>query len=225
MKRKTKLLAIAVAAIVLLASIAALTQTVGTKNSAKKIRVACVGDSITRGSGYPSKLQSLLGSNYDVGNFGVDGSTVSLSSSEPYMNQSAYKNALDFDPDIVVIMLGTNDANPTVMPYNGTFEDDYTTLVSSFQTLDSKPQVYVAESPPVQNTSKIVSSSDFSQSILPHIQDVAQNLSLPTIDVYDSFQNHSDFFMDGVHPDSDGATLIACDVAIALTPDGQPGEP
>lgn len=225
MKRKIKLLAIAVVAIVLVASIAALAQTLGTKNSANKIRVACVGDSITRGSGYPTKLQLLLGSNYDVGNFGVDGSTVSLSSTKPYMNQSAYQNALVFNPNIVIIMLGTNDANPTVMPYNGTFEDDYTTLVNSFQTLDSKPQVYVAESPPVQNSSKILSASDFSQTVLPHIQDVAQNLSLPTIDVYDSFQNHSDFFMDGVHPDSDGATLIACDVAIAITPNGQPAQP
>jgi lysophospholipase L1-like esterase len=225
MKRKIQLLAIAVAAIVLVASIATLTQIVGRGNTAKRIRVACIGDSITRGSGYPAKLQLLLGSNYDVGNFGVDGSTVSLKSSIPYMNQPAYQNALDFDPDIVVIMLGTNDAKPSVMTYNGTFEDDYTTLVSSFQRLDSKPQVYIAESPPVQNSSKTVSASDFSQTVLPDIQDVAQNLSLPIIDVYDAFQNHSDFFMDGVHPDSDGATLIACDVAIAITPDGQPAQP
>ena len=43
------------------------------------IRVACVGDSITQITKYTADLQAELGSNYTVGNFGVSGSTVSLS--------------------------------------------------------------------------------------------------------------------------------------------------
>jgi hypothetical protein len=75
--------------------------------SANPIRVACVGDSITEGSGYPFQLHMMLGSNYVVANFGVSGSTVSLDSAKPYMNESKFKEALDFNPDIVVIMLQT----------------------------------------------------------------------------------------------------------------------
>jgi len=67
------------------------------------IRVACVGDSITEITSYTSHLQSMLGSNYTVGNFGVSGSTVSLNSSKPYMKQPQYTAAQNFDPDIVVI--------------------------------------------------------------------------------------------------------------------------
>ena len=49
----------------------------------KPLRVACIGDSITEGSGYPDNLRMLLGTNYTVGNFGVSGSTVSLKSVNP----------------------------------------------------------------------------------------------------------------------------------------------
>jgi lysophospholipase L1-like esterase len=219
MNRKIKLLAIATAAIIILASTITFSQMVNSKGAPTKIRVACVGDSITRASGYPNKLQLLLGPNYDVGNFGVDGSTVSLSSQRPYMNQTAFQDAMDFQPRIVVIMLGTNDANLNLTCYDSTFEDDYSTLAISFQSLQSNPQVWVAQSPPIQNNSIDLSAPIFKENIIPHIEHVAQNLNLPMIDVYGSFENHSDFFMDGVHPDNDGATLIACDVAIAITPD------
>lgn len=82
------------------------------------IRVACVGDSITQGSGYPAKLQVLLGTNYSVGNFGVSGSTVTLNSTKPYMNQTAFEKAQQFQPKVVVIMLGTNDARTDLMKTN-----------------------------------------------------------------------------------------------------------
>ncbi len=103
------------------------------------IRVACVGDSITQGSGYPAKLQLLLGTNYLVGNFGVPGTTVSLNSTSPYMNQTAFQKAEQFDPNYVVIMLGTNDARTDVNESNETFEADYSQLVSSFENLRQQP--------------------------------------------------------------------------------------
>ncbi|MEY4378897.1 MAG: hypothetical protein RLZ85_778, partial [Verrucomicrobiota bacterium] len=52
-----------------------------TARAAEPIKVACVGDSITLGSGaqkgksYPAQLQGLLGDGYQVGNFGVSGRT------------------------------------------------------------------------------------------------------------------------------------------------------
>jgi lysophospholipase L1-like esterase len=157
---KTKLLAITSLIIIVVLSIAAYSQA-GQNTSAQPLRVACVGDSITRGSGYPAKLQSLLGSNYNVANFGVDGATVTLSSERPYMNQSQFQMAQNFQPDIVVVMLGTNDANTNATQYDNTFEDDYTKLVTSFQSLNSNPQVWVAVSPPIQNNSLELSAPYF----------------------------------------------------------------
>ena len=91
---------------------------------ASTIRVACVGDSITEGP-YPKNLQSMLGTDYRVGNFGVSGSTVLLNSDKPYMNQSAFLKAKNFQPSIVIIMLGTNDAQENTYASIDNFLDDY----------------------------------------------------------------------------------------------------
>jgi len=84
------------------------------------VRVACIGDSITEGVGggvkpatsWPAQLQGLLGASWQVGNFGVSGRTLLKQGDLPYWNDKAYQNALGFKPDVVIIMLGTNDTKP-----------------------------------------------------------------------------------------------------------------
>jgi sialate O-acetylesterase len=122
------------------------------KSTAAKIRLitACAanslaGDSITEITSYTAHLQSMLGPNYTVGNFGVSGSTVTLNSSKPYMKQPQYTAAQNFDPDIVVIMLGTNDAHSYLQKYSGNFVRDYTMLANSFENLSSTKQVIVVK--------------------------------------------------------------------------------
>ena len=61
----------------------------------KRIKVACVGNSITYGytlpnpatDSYPSQLQQLLGDTYEVGNFGKSGATLLNKGHRPYMQQ------------------------------------------------------------------------------------------------------------------------------------------
>lgn len=180
------------------------------------IRVACVGDSITAASEYPSDLQIMLGDNYTVGNFGVVGSTVSLNSWKPYMNQTEFQNAEDFEPDIVVIMLGTNDDLKGLHQYNDNFEDDYNTLVTSFQQLDSKPNICIANSPPIFSNNTDLSPSYLANTIIPKTDDLAYKMNLQIIDVYNAFSNHADYLKDGVHPNSQGAVLIATQVYDAI---------
>ncbi len=216
MAQKAQLLALIITMVILLSSIIVFVQSTGTTNRPQPIRVACVGDSITEGSGYPSLLQKLLGDGFLVGNFGVSGSTVSLNSRKPYMTQPEFQKAKEFDPDIVVIMLGTNDAHPDLAQYHETFDEDYSMLISSFQGLESKPQIWVVKAPPIQDNSLTLSASHFREKVIPYIEFVADNLDLPTIDVYGAFSGHPDYFMDGVHPSSEGATLIASTVWDAL---------
>lgn len=80
-------------------------------------KIACVGDSITAGvhsSGaahtYPSQLQDLLGDKYAVTNLGACGSTMLKHSNSPYWQRPQYKALTEAKWDVVVIMLGTNDA-------------------------------------------------------------------------------------------------------------------
>lgn len=187
-----------------------------TATRAGPIKVACVGDSITQDSDYPSVLQTLLGDNYSVGNFGSRGSTVTLNTWKPYMNQSEFQAAQDFDPDIVVIMLGTNDDLSGARPYNASFEDDYTALITSFLNLEGDQQILIAKPPPIFNDSADLSPAYLWDTIIPKTENVANNLNLPIIDVYDAFGNNSSYFVDGVHPNSQGAELIASQVYDAI---------
>jgi Lysophospholipase L1 and related esterases len=172
-------------------------------------RVACVGDSITAITGYPSDLQALLGNASEVKNFGVSGSTVSLGSIEPYLCQNATEATTAYEPSIVVILLGTNDARADVYPCIGNFTEDYKQLISQFQQLESHPKIYLALPPPVYENSINISSSHLTSEIIPLVRQVAQENSLPLIDTYTPLLNHPDYFVDGVHPNSEGAQVIA----------------
>ena len=176
-----------------------------------KIRVACVGDSITGGTEYPSDLSRRLGPKYTVGNFGVAGTTASLDSGGAYTDQKAFQNALQFQPKIVIVMLGTNDASPILCPNPNktSFVEDYTRLVREFQALLTKPKIYLVKPPPVFEGEMDIDSQYFRDIVLATIEQVATHANLPIIDVYSALANHSDFFFDGVHPNSKGAQLIA----------------
>jgi lysophospholipase L1-like esterase len=216
-KKKLRLLAIGLVILLVSSGIATFYILAGNKKtSADKIRVACVGDSITEGTKYPADLSKLLGANYTVGNFGVGGSTVSLNSQNPYMNTSAFQNATEFQPNIVIIMLGTNDAHPDLKQYNGSFVDDYMKLVAAFQALASKPKIWIVLPPPVFNNGTGISTEYFTYNVIPSIEQAAKETNLPVINVYSALANYSDYFPDGVHPNSEGAKLIANEIYEAL---------
>jgi lysophospholipase L1-like esterase len=217
MKKKMKLAAVVIATIIL-ATLILTFQPLSLQGTgeAAPIRVACVGDSITAITGYPSDLQSQLGPKYAVGNFGVNGSTVLLDSWKPYMNQSEFQDALDFKPNIVIIMLGTNDDLEMLRPSNASFEEDYAKLIGAFQHLDSKPQIWLMTPPPIFSNSTDLSNPYLSAVIVPKIEDLANKMNLPLIDMYTAFGNRPDYFVDGVHPNSQGATLIASEVYKAI---------
>jgi len=186
----------------------------------RTVHVACVGDSITYGSGYPEVLQSMLGRDYLVRNFGVNGAAVSLNSSKPYMSLPAFLNAKRSSPDIVVIMLGTNDANPSNYAYIDEFASDYEIMIREFQNLPSTPDIYIVEPPPIGNNTLDLSEEKLVQGVIPSIKQVAQQDGLPIIDVYSALANHSECFGDGVHPNQEGAQIIAEQIDQALISTG-----
>ena len=109
--------------------------------SQKTIKIACVGNSITYGSGvvnreknaYPAQLQQLLGDSYTVKNYGVSGRTLLKKGDYPYLETNKYKEALNFIPDIVFIKLGTNDSKSHNRIHLDEFESNYNELINSFK--------------------------------------------------------------------------------------------
>jgi lysophospholipase L1-like esterase len=172
------------------------------QNNQKPARVACVGDSLTQSTEYTYDLMNKLGSSYELRNFGVGSTTVTLASDTPYMDTVAFRNALNFKPDIIIIMLGTNDAQPSLFKYNDTFVDDYVTLIQAFQKLSSKPEIWLVLPPPIfSNKTESINSDYFDQTILLGIKQAANKTDLSVIDVYSLLIGYPEYFPDGIHPE------------------------
>ena len=109
------------------------------KNGKDTIKVACVGDSVTYGYGtsiwpknnYPFILESFLGDEYTVNNYGFCGYRVQRDVNKPYSSKSPYKKSLEFEPDIVIFMLGLNDSKPIKRKGEDKFRD--IELLSSYK--------------------------------------------------------------------------------------------
>lgn len=188
--------------------------------STPKIKVACVGNSITFGAGisnreknnYPAQLQAYLGDSYEVTNFGVSGRTLLSKGDLPYIQTEQYKKSLSFNPDIVLIKLGTNDSKPQNRPFLPEFKNDYLKLIESYQNLPSHPRVILLT--PVrcflieENT---INDNVMQKSITPVIKEIAYEKDLDIINLYYLFGNQwqEHIMPDRLHPSSIGAGIMA----------------
>lgn len=183
-------------------------------------RVACVGDSITYGcfvpgqpwNSYPKHLGRLLGSGYCVGNFGYTNRTAVKSGDYPYTAEKLYQQSLDFRPDTVLLMLGSNDTK--VVNWNAeAYARDMGELIESYRGMESVSQVYLMLPPPVFPFGKKVlwdiRSDILENEVIPLCRQVAAEKGISTIDVHAAFVGRKELFMDGCHPNAKGAKLLA----------------
>lgn len=183
-----------------------------------QVRIACVGNSITAGAGirdpahnsYPAQLQALLGDRYTVSNFGVSGTTLLKNGNSPYSKTERYRQALQSLPDIVFIKLGTNDSKKINRDHLSEFTDDYTELVQSFLQLSSHPRVILLLPVPAWGKdSNSIYDPVIRTKIIPLIQQVAYARNLEVIDLHSLFMDHEDLLPDKIHPNAEGAGIIA----------------
>lgn len=188
----------------------------------ESIRVACVGDSITYGSeiinrsknSYPAQLQSLLKTSAVVENFGVDGACAQKSGNKPYWDQSAFQHSFDFTPDVVILMLGTNDSKTVNWVGEEAFKKDYEALIARYQTLNSQPVIYLmtpsSAYPNADGSLLNGMSTTEIETITRIVKEIAEDKKLTCIDIHEVTKNHKEnYLVDGVHPDKEGASRIA----------------
>lgn len=183
------------------------------------IRVACVGDSITWGftivnrrrNSYPSVLQELLGADFDVRNFGHNDASARFDADTPYVTKKVYRDSLEWNPDIVLLMLGSNDTkrrnwDPDI------FRRDYSKLVESYRALPSSPRVILIAPIRIFQPLNIPVLGLYSETmeggVRPAIREIAAEKGLELVDLVDLFQD-SKYLMDGVHPQITGAGMLA----------------
>ena len=196
----------------------------------KKIKVACVGNSITYGSGvanrevnaYPVKLQGMLGEEYEVGNFGKPGATLLNKGHRPYTQQQEYKDAIDFAGDIVVIHLGINDTDPRNWPnYQDEFIEDYRSLIKDFREANPKARFLIARMTPLSDRHWRYESGtrDWHEQIQEAIACVARAEGIQMINFFEPLHPYPFILEDAIHPNAEGAEMLAKIVYGGITGD------
>jgi len=188
------------------------------------IKVACIGDSITYGAGienreynsYPAALGRMLGSRFEVRNFGISGATLLKKGNLPYWSLPEMNTVADYKPDVIIIKLGTNDTKPENWAHKNEFARDYRDFLTHFIALTNKPKVFVCLPVPVYQTQWGINDETLLKEVIPLIEKAAQEAHVPIIDLYDALSNRPECFPDKVHPNTEGATLIARTVYTAI---------
>ena len=195
-----------------------------------RIKVACIGNSITYGYGlpdratqsYPVQLQKMLGESYQVENFGKSGATLLNKGHRPYMQQDEYHRAIDFAGDIVVIHLGINDTDPRDWPdYRDFFVKDYIALIDSFRVANPEARIMIARLTPIADRHPrfLSGTRDWHGEIQLAIENVACYAGVQLIDFHKPLYPYPFMLTDAVHPDPEGAFVLAQTVYSAITGD------
>ena len=194
----------------------------------EKTRVACVGNSITYGmtladpatESYPAQLQQMLGDGYEVGNFGKSGATLLRHGHRPYIAQEEWAKAKAFKGDIAVIHLGVNDTDPRNWPYyRDEFVSDYLALIDTLRQENPKCRIIIALlSPITYNHPRFESGTQqWQKEIQEAIKTVARVGKAQLIDFHKPLYAYPQLIPDAVHPNKEGATMLARTVYSAIS--------
>ncbi len=198
--------------------------------SIEPVRIACVGASVTFGRGladrrnecYPAVLQELLNERLGQGsamvkNFGYSGATISRVSNEPYWETPSFNSSTRFRPHLVLIMLGTNDAQFANVDGRRRVSRDLTDLIVHYQHSGSpherlkwpRTEVLVSQMPPAVPPVEEIDFTALANVIRPTVQQTVEELGVPLVDFSSTIPATREAFPDGLHPTAEIATQIA----------------
>ena len=182
-----------------------------------KRRIACVGDSLTYGWGlmgafrkyaYPSVLQEKLGDGFQVMDFGICDRTLRDGADKPYRQEKIYTASLASDPEMVVIMLGTNDAKPNNWDAAG-YESALRSFVSVYRNLPSRPHIGLMQPPRAFGILGKSLNGPISGEIHEIIARIGKETGCEVIDLYSLTEMHRDWSADGIHLNRQGTNAVA----------------
>jgi lysophospholipase L1-like esterase len=203
------------------------------------INIGCVGDSITAGVGvsnpsvdsYPARLQRLLGAstNYLVYNYGLSGATLLKQGDTPYWGTTTFfvshGRFPTWAPQIVIIMLGSNDSKPQNWVYGTNFVSNYEDLIATYVTnaYFPDPRILICTPPPAFHNNININPGILETNISPLVRQLGTDQNIQVIDMQTLLAGHSEWFPDGVHPNSQGTAVMAAIVYTALLGDTMNG--
>lgn len=194
-----------------------------TQGFSQKIRVACIGNSITAGYGlqnpeheaYPAALQNLLDKKYhnytnlfEVKNFGISARTLLMKGDLPWMKEPFFRDVLNYNPNYIIIKLGTNDTKPHNWKYGDEFQKDLETMIAILQSLPSNPRIILCYPIPVYENEWGIRDEILVSDIIPIITRVANNNGFAIVDLHSNMAKNL-YLQDNVHPNIEGSKVIA----------------
>ncbi len=190
------------------------------KRSDEEVKIAFVGDSITYGAelkdrdteSFPALIKEKLKGNAVVENFGVSARSALKSAKYPYTDTEEYKKSLEFNPDILFVMLGTNDIkteNWTDGAVN--YEKDYIDLIESYKSLNPNLKIYLGIPPRIfkDNVYGERSTTVLENEGFPKMYAVAEKVGAEIVDIFSETLPYEEYFPDFLHPDERGHKIIA----------------
>jgi len=194
------------------------------------MKVACIGDGSTEGYGasdmsrtsYVEQLKRLLGRRYIVENFGSDEATACRNTDKPYASLEICNAAMEFEPNIVIISLGTSDSQAEVWNTGDcakNFEADLAFLCKKLEELPTKPEIYLCLPAPIlPNNQSTHQPRVLEREIIPAIRRVANANRYTLVNFNLAFQNCTDCNSvdDNLFPNDKGHRLMAERAYVAI---------
>lgn len=209
-----------------------ITDTLSVYGEKELIRVACVGDSITYGTNsadpsmqsYPVYLQRMLGYDYYVEKFGAPSHSLIETDTQSFLKHDYFKKSAAGDPDVVIVMLGTNDCR--TQKWEDSAYKDWSDparkeafltagqkLIDTYRKANGDVQIIFTTCPTVPQDKWL--GTDWTARIRrygnPAIRELAKKNGCPVIDVFEYSEDHPEMFQggDGLHPQNEQYEILA----------------
>lgn len=180
----------------------------------KEYHIACVGDSLTAGhmwahESYPTYLSGNVGEHYKVGNYGVNGISITgyggswKDPEKRYIKQDVYTNCVNYEPDVFAIMLGTNDATEWSKA-EPTFLSEYKILLDSFIEQFPRAKFIMMVSPPVVYPNQFdIPNEEIKNYVNPIQRELAEEYGFETLDLREEFEANPNYATEYLRPNND----------------------
>ncbi len=192
------------------------------KSQGYHVRIGVIGNSITEGTGlsnpatqaYPIQLQGLLNEVYGdtciVTNYGLTSTTLLKHGDVPYWATKQFRDILAHAPEVCIILLGTNDSKPQNWDvYKDEFADDYISLIDTLLNRNPNMVFMLGYPPPAFAEEWGIRDSVIVNGIFPAVDDVLAQRDAELVDYYTPLVDSAHLFPDHIHPNVEGAGVMA----------------
>jgi lysophospholipase L1-like esterase len=82
-------------------------------------------------------------------------------------------------------------------------------MIDTFLTMTSTPDIYLCLPAPSHIDNWGINDSTIVAGVIPLVKEISERNNLTSIDLYEALSAYPEYFPDGIHPDEEGARIMA----------------